>query len=152
MRLRPIATLALGLCLVALPASAAPKAPAPKAKPPVATPKPAVPDVTGLVIDVRDLEYEPRMSPRLYDDGTHNLLEGMTFDPEKVTSDGFARWVRSYDAEEGNPRVGAKPMILKPVRVEGGDRLIFSNEDAAKLKAANGKDKFIDKMRVLIVY
>lgn len=152
MRLRSLATVSLGLCLVAMPALAAPKAPAPKAKPPVATPRPVEPDVTGLVIDVRDLEYEPRMSPRMYDDGAHNLLEGIAFDPEKVTSDGFARWVRSYDETAGNPRVGNKPLVLKPVRVEGGDRLIFSSEDAARLKAANGKDRFIDRMRILIVY
>lgn len=152
MRLRSFATLALGLCLVALPAVAAPKAPAPKAKPPVATPKPAEPDVTGLVIDARDLDFAPRMSPAMFDDSAHNLLEGLTFDPDKVTSDGFARWVRSFDEQAGNPRVGAKPMVLKPVRVEGGDRLIFSNEDAAKLKAANSKDRFIDRMRILIVY
>lgn len=149
MRLRLLTLLSVGLCCFVLPAQAAP---APKAKPSVAAPKPVEPDVTGLVIDVRDLDYEPRMSPRLYDDSAHNLLEGIPLDPEKVAGDGFARWVRAYDPEEGNPRVGQKPMVLKPVRVEGGDRLIFSVEDAAKLMSANGKDKFVDRMRILIVY
>lgn len=149
MRLRMLATLLLGLCLPALPVIAAP---APKAKPPAATPKPAEPDVTGLVLDVRDLNYEPRMSPQLYDDSSHNLLDGISFDPEKVANDGFARWVRSYDPDQSNPRVGTKPILIKPVRVEGGDRLILSSDDAARLKNANTKDKFIDRMRVLIVY
>ncbi|HEY9857022.1 MAG TPA: hypothetical protein V6D05_14865 [Stenomitos sp.] len=149
MRQRPFALLSLGLCLVAMPAMAAP---APKSKPPAVAPKPVEPDVTGLVIDARDLDYEPRMSPALYDDGAHNLLDGLSFDPEKVASDGFARWVRSYNPDEPNPRVGAKPMILKPLRVEGGDRLIFSAEDGSKLKVANSRDKFIDRMRILILY
>lgn len=147
MRLRLLATLTLGACLFTLPALAA-KAPQ---KPPVVAPKPAEPDVTGLVIDARDLDFEPCMSPHLFDDGAHNLLEGLSFDPEQVTNDGFARWVRSYDPAARNPRVGAKPMLLKPVRAEG-DRLVFSAEDAAKLKAANVKDRFLDRMRILIVY
>lgn len=149
MRLRLFTFLSLGLYLVALPAMAAP---APKQKLPIVAPKPVAPDVTGLVIDARDLDYEPCMSPRLYDESAHNLLEGLSFAPEKVTNDGFARWVRAYNPDEPNPRTGSKPLILKPTRIEGGDRLIFSTEDAARLKTANAKDKFLDRMRVLIVY
>jgi hypothetical protein len=110
------------------------------------------PSVTGVVIDTRGLNYEPRMSPRLFDDGAHNLLEGCSFDPDRVTNDGFARWVRAFNSDEDNPRVGKHPLVIKPVRLEAGDRLVFDATDSAKLRFANAKSKVIDRMRILIVY
>ncbi|MBO9539352.1 hypothetical protein J7643_02025 [bacterium] len=114
--------------------------------------KPAADEVTGLVLDTRGLNYEPRMSPRVYDDSAHDLLAGVPFDPDKVMNEGVARWVRAYDPEDPNPRTGSRPLILKPLRIEGGDRLVLSGADAAKLKAANSKDKILDRMRILIIY
>ncbi|MNY47172.1 hypothetical protein D3C86_1824180 [compost metagenome] len=67
-------------------------------------------------------------------------------------NEGLARWVRAYDPEDPNPRTGARPLVLKALRIEGGDRLVLSGADAAKLKAANAKDKILDRMRILIVY
>lgn len=148
MHLRASFVLLISLALCSLPAFAGPAQPHVKPKPAVVVEA----AVTGLVIDTRGLNYEPRMSPHLYDDSAHNLLEGMTFDPEKVTSDGFARWVRVFNVQDANPRVGKRPLILKPLRVDSGDRLVFSAQDATALKAANAKDHFIDQMRILIVY
>lgn len=147
---RPV-LLALLLGFVASPAFA--ETPTKNIKPLPATPLPAAePEVTGLVLDARGYNYTPRMSPRMFDDSAHNLLDGLSFDPDKVTSDGFACWVRSYNPQEEDPRVGKHPMFMKPVRIDGGDRLIFSAEDGAKLKAANAKDKFLERLRVLIIY
>lgn len=109
-------------------------------------------EVTGVVLDARGLNYEPRMSPRFFDDSAHDLLEGIPFDPDKVMSDGLARWTRAYNPDEPNPRTGKHPLVIKPMRVEGGERLVLSGPDAAKLKAANAKDKVLDRMRILIVY
>lgn len=149
MVIRPV-LLALALGLGAAPALA--EAPA-KSKPvPVAPVPTSEPEVTGLVLDARGYSYSPCMSPRLFDDSARNLLDGLSFDPDKVMSDGFARWVRSYNPQEADPRVGKRPMFMKPMRVDGGDRLIFSAEDGAKLKAANSKDKFLERLRVLIIY
>ena len=128
---------ALGSTPIKLPAS------------PVATTEP---EVTGLVLDARGLHYQPCMSPHLYDDSAHNLLGGLSFDPEKVTSDGFAHWVRSVEPQEVVKRAGKHPLFLKPLRVEGGDRLVFSTEDGAELLAADAKSKFLERMRVLIIY
>lgn len=110
------------------------------------------PEVTGVVLDTRGLNFEPRMSPRFFDDSAHDLLEGIPFDPDKILTEGLARWTRSYDASEPNSRTGKAPLVIKPMRIEGGDRVVLSSADAAKLKAANAKDKVIERMRILIVY
>lgn len=126
--------------LIAAAAGAEPTKPAPEA------------EVTGVVLDTRGLNYEPRMSPRFFDDSAHDLLEGIPFDPDKVMSDGLARWTRAYDPSEPNARTGKNPLVIKAVRIEAGDRLVLSSADAAKLKAVNAKDKVLDRMRILIVY
>ncbi|HEY9897541.1 MAG TPA: hypothetical protein V6D00_00035 [Pantanalinema sp.] len=136
-----ILTLAVACtCLLAPAAGADPAKPAAEA------------EVTGVVLDARGLNYEPRMSPRFFDDSAHDLLEGIPFDPDKVLNDGLARWARAYDPAQPNARTGKNPLVIKPMRIEVGDRLVISGADAAKLKAANARDRILERMRILIVY
>lgn len=135
-------------------------APAPKAagrKPPgkparktEAKPRPFKPLYTGLIIDATGLGFRPCMSPGLYDADGHNLLSGMSFDPDKVADDGLASWVHAIPGPDW-PRTGPHPLEVKAIGSQG-DRLVFSDADGAKIRQADAHDRFLEQLKVTVVY
>ncbi|MBU6429565.1 MAG: hypothetical protein KGR26_11170 [Cyanobacteria bacterium REEB65] len=108
------------------------------------------PFYTGLIIDASDLHYEPRMSPKIYDDADHNILEGLTFDPDAVVAQGLAGWVRSAPGPHW-PRSGDHPLVVKAIRADG-DRLIVQQADGQTIRQADVHDHFLEDLKVMILY
>ena len=104
--------------------------------------------VTGVVVHVGTLRYEPALFPRLVD------LEG-----REVYGPGFARRDRALESglllyalapEMVESRVGAHPLHIKPLGVRGGCDFVISGEDVRRLHANGRALEVMAECRVIV--
>lgn len=113
-------------------------------------------NVTGLIVDARDLGVEPAMSPFIvggakivYAGGTINI------DPENIVKYGITEYTNSLeDAKSKVDRVGKEPMIIEARGAVGRPsrtNILLNEQTINSLMEANEKHKFLNDLRVVIV-
>lgn len=107
---------------------------------------------TGLLIDARDLALERTMSPRILDEDGNVLYPN----PGHVPSIDYLedRGMASYDSsEESARRAGSHPLVARAMDVAGAghDDLVVSNETAARIRAADRRNRFLSRWAVSIL-
>ena len=118
------------------------------------TPEPSVaPDhYTGLIVDCRGFALDRAMCPRILDAEKHNLLDNLRVTPEELNARGLAAYFRSLDDPALKKRVGARPLMVKAVGIEGKTRfktdVVLSELDYAFVAAENGKAGFLNDLNV----
>jgi hypothetical protein len=90
---------------------------------------------TGLVVDASALRVLPALKPRLLDaDGA--VLYGIdSLRPEVQRAEGVAVYVKGLAAAKKHARAGARPLVVKAVKVDGVD-LVLAAEDARRVSEA----------------
>ena len=88
---------------------------------------------TGLVVDARKLGMTPVLAPRVLDDSGQPLYGVETLSAEARKSTGVAGFFKSLEVARKSALVGAKPLVLEAVRLQGSDLLL--GPDAAKALA-----------------
>jgi hypothetical protein len=100
---------------------------------PAAAPAPAAGAPTSLVVDARGQKLVPALAPRVKDEAGQEV-----YGPGRLDEAGRRAGAAAYapDLESARKaladRLGARPLVLKAVRVEGSD-LVISAADAAQL-------------------
>lgn len=106
---------------------------------------------TGLVVDATGLKPTPALAPRLLDEAGKEIYSANVVEPTAIKSNGIAGYLKSIDEAKKSARVGAKPLILKALRVQGGTDLVLANADADKLRDPKGNVAYLGEGRVIIV-
>jgi hypothetical protein len=107
--------------------------PGPQGTAPAAAPAPAAGAPTSLVVDARGQKLVPALAPRVKDEAGQEV-----YGPGRLDEAGRRAGAAAYapDLESARKaladRLGARPLVLKAVRVEGSD-VVISAADAAQL-------------------
>ena len=107
---------------------------------------------TGLVVDARALPFRPAMVVRVVDE-TAKAVYGPAFvSREHAVQRGVCGFHTSMDKARQDPRIGKKPLTVKGLKLgDGGDAVVVSNADAAKLRSAGEHLAFLRQCRVVFV-
>jgi hypothetical protein len=110
--------------------------------------------VTGLIVDARGLHALPALAPRLLrEDGT-SLYGSESVSRDWVSKQGMVGYAKSVDAARAlEDRVGAQPLVVKAVRVEGLTKtdLVLEKGDAERVKTSAQSAAFLTEGRVIFV-
>ena len=119
---------------------------------PPAAPTVAQDNYTGLIVDCRGFALDRAMCPRIFDPRKNNLLDGLTVTADLLNERGLAAYFRALDDPELKRRVGARPLIVKAVGVEGKNRfktdVVLSDADFALVAAENDKAGFLNALNI----
>ncbi len=107
---------------------------------------------SAIVIDCRGLGLRATLAPKLYDATGRELYGTVHIDPDFAIETGIVGYPRTmYDALRSR-RAGNHPLIVKAVRVErGGTDPVMTFDDAERILAANKRDRFFEKTRVIFL-
>ncbi len=100
---------------------------------PAETKKDARAKHTGLVVDARKLGMTPVLAPRVLDEAGQPVYGVETLSAEARKSTGVAGFFKSLEEARKSALVGAKPLVLEAVRLQGSDLLL--GPDAVKALA-----------------
>jgi len=108
---------------------------APASEPAGGAPAPAAGGPTSLVVDARGQKVVPAIAPRVKDEAGQEIYGPARLDDAGRRA-GAAAYAPDLDAarKELGDRLGARPLVVKALRVEGSD-LVISAADAAQLGA-----------------
>lgn len=108
---------------------------------------------SGLVVNAKALGLMPSMAPRVVDEAGKEVYGAEVVTSEGLAQGGIAGYVKDVDAAKSNQRVGAKPLIVKALRLADKTKtdIVISNADADKLRDPNTNLSFLAEGRVIIV-
>ena len=113
-------------------------------------PSAAIGGYTGLIIDCRGLGLQPVMSPVVKNDRGVKLYGHENLNYDLVIRDGMADYANN---ESMLARAGAKPLIVKAIRVEDHNaNPVISAEDGNRVLIENGSSGFLNKTAVVFLY
>ena len=116
-------------------------------------PEPEKPtDFTGLLIDCRGLVFNKSLCPRIIDQTGRDIWGFYTVSVELANEKGIAAFYRTPEEAAVKNRVGSKPLMLVPIRTDGGKLLktnaVLAPAQVESVLAANSKTRFLDKLAV----
>ncbi|MBC7475715.1 MAG: LPP20 family lipoprotein [Candidatus Sericytochromatia bacterium] len=109
---------------------------------------------TSLILDCKELDVLPAMSPAIFDaDGGELYVSNLPIDPDYVINQGIVSYARSISQAEKNERAGSNPLIIKAQGVKGlfKSDMTISNTDAKKLLGAEEKNSFLKNFKVIMI-
>jgi hypothetical protein len=114
------------------------------------------PQVTGLIVDARGLDFLPSQSMRLLDPDGNPVYPpinlGQDLNAAFVGSEGTAAYTTSEEqARSLVNRIGERPHRLRAMRTLGYD-LVISAEDAFNLRQMNASSGFLDRFAVVVIW
>lgn len=115
------------------------------------------PDITGLIVDARGLDFQPSMSMRIFDPEGNQVYTTPTTVAEdlntyRVATEGTAAYATSEEqARQLIQRIGPRPHHIQAIRTLGYD-LVITGEDAWTLRQSNQTDRFLDSYSVVVIW
>ena len=108
---------------------------------------------TCVLIDCRGLNMEAIMSPKVYDTTGREVYGTIRVTPEYAIETGIVGYPRSMAEALHTARCGSHPLIVRTLRVADKHRFnaVISLEDADRILAANNRDQFLEKTRVIFL-
>ncbi len=115
--------------------------------------KPESEELTGLIVDARELKLNPALAPRILDENGKEVYGASFVSREFALERGITGYTKNLDSAKENDRVADNPLIVKGINSYGQAKtdVIISNSDASRLKNASEHLKFLKKCRVLMV-
>ena len=109
--------------------------------------------VTGLIVDAKDLSFNPTASVKILDEEGREVYGSAYLDKQWVEKQGVVGYANSLADAKGNERVGKNPHVVKAIRVTGPNNkdLVLSEEDARKVRELGKSLNFLDHAKVIIV-
>lgn len=107
---------------------------------------------TGLVVNARGLGVTPSMAPRILDEAGKEVYGAEVVSEKGLQQGGIASYAKGEDTTLTAERAGAKPMVVKALRVDKSKTdIVISNADADKLRDPNSNLSFLADGKVVIV-
>lgn len=114
------------------------------------------PQITGLIVDARGLDFEPSMSMRLFDPDGNQIYTvpgpNQELNTALVAGEGTAAYATTEEQLRTlTSRIGERPHRIQAIRTLGYD-LVISNEDAWFLRQTNEMDRYLDNLSVAVIW
>jgi hypothetical protein len=108
---------------------------------------------TGVIFDCTGIDCSPAFLPRIIADNGQCLWGIDNINSIEVSDDGLVRYFDTTEKAKESGRVGANPLILRPVAIGGVNQtdMVLSDTDNDILIAENEKSKFLSKFAIAIV-
>ncbi len=112
-----------------------------------------LPTYSGLIVNAQGLRAAPALSPRLLGADGQLVYTAGYVDRRYIISQGAVGYLKSLEAAKKHPRVGNRPLIIKPQAVSGARRtdFVLSAGDAELLRRLHRRQDFLSQSRVIIV-
>ena len=108
---------------------------------------------TGLIIDVRGLNFNPALSPMIVNSANEEIYGLSYVDREVASRLGIVNYQDDLRQALENERVGKDPLVVRGVQVTGplSSNIIISANDAILIHAAAKTRNFLKKCKVIIL-
>ncbi|MBI6546201.1 MAG: hypothetical protein HY692_05370 [Cyanobacteria bacterium NC_groundwater_1444_Ag_S-0.65um_54_12] len=114
----------------------------------------AVDQVTGILVDARQLGASAAMMPALFDEkGNEFYLGSWPANQEDLIAQGVVAYSRSLEEASKLPRLGSAPLVVRAKRYRGPFHadLVFSQEEAKRFQEAGKACDCLQRLAVAIV-
>ncbi len=108
---------------------------------------------TGLILDIRGLEFEPVLYPVILSEQGRMIYSDVYISREFAVQHGVCKYLCSMDKALQDPRAGSHPLVLKGLRTSGRDNtaIVISMADAKQIEQATERHLFLKQCRVIFV-
>jgi len=108
---------------------------------------------TGLILDIRELAFEPVLYPVIVSEQGDFIYASLFISREFAVQHGVCKYLCSMDHALQDPRVGSHPLVLKGLRTAGKNNtaIIISAADAKQVEKATERHLFLKQCRVIFV-
>ena len=107
--------------------------------------------VTGLIVDCRELNLQPVMSPTIKNESEETIYGDKNLDYDKIIEKGMAAYVTEVD-EIVTERAGDNPLVVKATGLENfNSNPVVSTADSNRILIENKSSKFLDDMNVVFL-
>ncbi len=110
-------------------------------------------DVTGVIIDARNLEVRPAMSPKIFSSDGKEVFGPRYIDPYKNPDSPLVAYTRDLETARSLARVGENPVIINAIGVVGTNQsdVVIAKADADIIFDQNKLGGFLAEGRVVII-
>lgn len=108
---------------------------------------------TGLILDVRELDFEPVLYPVIVSEQGGTIYSAVFISREFAVQHGVGKYVCDMDTALQNSRTGGHPLVIKALRTSGKENtaIVISTADAKQIEQATERHQFMKQCRVLFV-
>lgn len=96
-------------------------------------PKTSEGDYSAVIIDLQQAMFLPALSPEIINEKADTIYSQDVVDDEVATQKGLIHYEKSVELAKKNEISGPNPFIVSAQRVSTDNRIVLSNEDAAKI-------------------
>lgn len=106
---------------------------------------------TGLVVDCRELNLQPVMSPTIQNENEETIYGDKNLDYDKIIEIGMAAYVTEVD-EIVTERAGENPLVVKATSLKKfNSSPVLSVADSNKILIENKASKFLENLKVVFI-
>ena len=91
-------------------------------------------DYSAVIIDLQQAMFLPALSPEIINEKGDTIYSQDVVDDEVATQKGLIHYEKSVEMAKKNAVCGSNPFIVSAQRVSTDNRIVLSNEDAAKIR------------------
>lgn len=108
---------------------------------------------TGLILDVRELDFEPVLYPIIVSEQGGNIYSAVFISREFAVQHGVCKYMCTMDNALQDPRVGSRPLVIKGLRTSGkkNTAIVISTADAKQIEQSTERHLFLKQCRVIFI-
>jgi hypothetical protein len=108
---------------------------------------------TGLIIDARELEFEPTLYPTIVSEQGNEIYSSLFISREFAVQHGVCAYVCNMDKAIQNKRIGSHPLVFKGLRKSSNENasIVISMADTKQIEKTAERHLFLKECRVIIV-
>lgn len=115
------------------------------------TEKAAVGGYTGLIVDCREMELQPVMSPTIQNETGDTIYGDKNLDYDKIIEFGMVSYATEID-DVVTDRAGKNPLVVKAVELKKfSSSPVLTDADANRILIENKVNSFLDKLNVVFM-
>lgn len=108
---------------------------------------------TGLILDVRELDFEPVLYPVVVSEQGQPIYSAVFISREFAVQHGVCKYMCAMDNALQDPRVGSHPLVIKGLRTSGKEdtAIVISTADAKQIEQSTERHLFLKQCRVIFI-
>lgn len=109
-------------------------------------------DYTGLIVDCRNLDLQPVMSPTIQTDSDETIYGNKNLDYDKIIEFGAVGYSTDINETVVTERAGKNPLVVKATALKKFNSTpVITTADSNRILIENKSSKFLDKMNVVFM-
>lgn len=109
-------------------------------------------DYTGLIVDCRNLDLQPVMSPTIQTDSDETIYGNKNLDYDKIIEFGAVGYSTDINDSIITERAGKNPLVVKATALKKFNSTpVITTADSNRILIENKSSKFLDKMNVVFM-